>query len=168
MVIFFQGGPPVKYGGRQKNNFFLYSSYSSQKRGETTTGSSNTPITRDPVSAPSSTSRNFPQNKTGNSHKRSPEIVGFTFREQAKGFRDKHGHGYRRCPVGGCLVHFVRNWKQISSDHWILGTISGYRMEFQTGSHSPDHTFGCTEGTSFDRRGGEGSSCKRSYSEGST
>jgi hypothetical protein len=34
-------------------------------------------------------------------------------------------------PVGGRLAHFNRNWKQISSDQWILDAVLGYKMEFQ-------------------------------------
>ena len=35
-------------------------------------------------------------------------------------------------PVGGRLVHFARNWGEISSDPWILKTVQGYQVEFHT------------------------------------
>lgn len=38
-------------------------------------------------------------------------------------------------PVGGRIAHFHSNWKQISSDHWLLDTVSGYRVEFD--GHPP-------------------------------
>ena len=34
-------------------------------------------------------------------------------------------------PVGGRLSHFRENWKQVSSDPWILDTITGSRIEFR-------------------------------------
>ena len=30
----------------------------------------------------------------------------------------------------GRLRHFVNNWEQLTSDHWILGTVCGFRLEF--------------------------------------
>ena len=38
-------------------------------------------------------------------------------------------------PVGSRIAHFHRNWKQISSDHWLLDTVSRYRVEFD--GHPP-------------------------------
>ena len=35
-------------------------------------------------------------------------------------------------PVGGRLFHFSRNWKQITSDPWILETITGSKLEFRS------------------------------------
>ena len=33
-------------------------------------------------------------------------------------------------PVGGRLAHFVENWQEISSDPWVLGTVTGSRIDF--------------------------------------
>ena len=40
-------------------------------------------------------------------------------------------------PVGGCLLEFSRNWTHITTDLWVLQTVSlGYLLEFTT---SPPH-----------------------------
>ena len=33
-------------------------------------------------------------------------------------------------PVGGRLAHFVENWREISSDPWVLGTVTGSTIDF--------------------------------------
>ena len=141
------------------------------KRGrESTAGANSTPATRSPVSTPSITSQSFRRNKTGNSNRKSPKIAGFTSRERANEFRNKHGHGSSSkrgvAPSGwsfGSLHQKLETDIQRSVD-------SGHSFRIQNGvsrisstkSHSPGHTSRSTEGTSLDK-GGEGSSRKRSY-----
>ena len=34
-------------------------------------------------------------------------------------------------PVGGCLIYFLDQWKQITDDQWVLSIIQeGYKLEF--------------------------------------
>ena len=35
-------------------------------------------------------------------------------------------------PVGGKLCYFVHNWRQVTNDPWVLGTIQGYKLQFLT------------------------------------
>ena len=42
-------------------------------------------------------------------------------------------------PVGGRLVHFSKNWEEISSDPWILETVHGYQVEFHTPPQQVGH-----------------------------
>ena len=36
-----------------------------------------------------------------------------------------------QCPVGGCLAHFGRNWEKVSTDPWVIETLSGSRLELR-------------------------------------
>ena len=38
-------------------------------------------------------------------------------------------------PVGGRLAHFLPNWERISSDKWILGAVTGYKLELTATPH---------------------------------
>ena len=51
---------------------------------------------------------------------------------EAKSLQDGHGEQSVNVSYAGNLANFVENWRQITSDPWILQYIEGYHLEFES------------------------------------
>ena len=51
---------------------------------------------------------------------------------EAKSLQEGHGEQSVNVSYAGNLANFVENWRQITSDPWILQCVEGYRLEFES------------------------------------
>ena len=51
---------------------------------------------------------------------------------EAKSLQQEHGEKSVNVSYAGNLVNFAENWRQITSDPWILQCVEGYHLEFES------------------------------------